>query len=84
MTDRDTPIDEVMPGVTMTIAESDMILSAVCIALVAPMEGDDRSPYLVLVHTPGTNWITQRGMLHAALDIERGLGNLGLADEEDA
>ena len=47
----------------------------ICIALVVPMEGDDPSPSLVLRHTPGTDWITQRGMLQAALDIERNVGN---------
>lgn len=40
-----------------------------------PMEGDDHRPSLVIAHTPGTTWITQRGMLHAALDIERGVGS---------
>lgn len=80
---REVPIAEVMPDVTMALAESDMVLSALCIALVAPMEGDDRNPYLVLANTPGTNWITQRGMIHAALDIERGLGDIINDDQED-
>ena len=75
MTTREIPIGDIMPGVTIGLAETDVVTTAICIALVVPMEGDDPSPSLVLRHTPGTDWITQRGMLQAALDIERNVGN---------
>jgi hypothetical protein len=80
---RDVPISEVMPGVTLDLRKSDMVMSAICIAVVAPMEGDDRTPRLCIANTPGIDWITQRGMLSAALDVERGLGTIVEDLEED-
>jgi hypothetical protein len=84
MTTHEIPIGDIMPGVTIGLAESDVVTTAICIALVVPMEGDDPTPSLVLKHTPGTDWITQRGMLQAALDIERNVGSYyDLEDGED-
>lgn len=85
MSIREIPIGEIMPGVTIGLAETDMVTTAICIALVVPMEGDDPSPSLLLKNTPGTDWITQRGMLQAALDIERNVGNYyDLEDEGES
>lgn len=78
---RQVPISELMPDVTITLAPGDMVTTAICIALVVPLEGDDRRPSLALAHTPGTHWITQRGMLSAALDIDRGMA--GYVDIEE-
>jgi len=82
MTDRHVPIAEVMPGVTMDLAETDIVMHAVCIAVIAPMEGDDRRPSIYIANT-GIDWITQRGILHIALDIERGIGDIVNTDDQD-
>lgn len=80
MSAREVPVAEVMPGVTLKLAADDIVTTAICIALVQSMQDD--GPSLYVVHTPGTSWITQRGMLQAALDIDRTFGYRDIEDDE--
>lgn len=77
------PLSEALPGVTVDLDETDMVLDALVILHVARVSGDG-APVVLLQGTPDLTHVTQAGLLAVAQQIVTGDYYYELEDGEDA
>lgn len=65
------PLSEALPGVTVDLDETDMVLDALVILHVARVSGDG-APVVLLQGTPDLTHVTQAGLLAVAQQIVTG------------
>lgn len=79
------PLSEVMPPIMVELDEDDLVMDAVVILNVAPVNGRDRRAGVYLASSEGISHVTYLGLMHAALDIiTRGGDWEDYEDDEEA
>lgn len=65
------PIGEILDelGVKAKLDPTDRIVEVLVIAKIVDLAEEDATPYLGLYNSQGADWISQRGLLHAALEV---------------
>jgi hypothetical protein len=72
-------ISDLLPNVTSDhINDDDLVLDAIILMRVVSTAGDGK-PRLILVDTPGLDWLLQIGMLRAGLEV----ATTGIGRDED-
>lgn len=76
------PLSEALPGMTVDLNETDMILDALVILHVARVSGDG-APIVVLEGTPDLSHVTQAGLITVAQQIVNSTQYEPVRDDED-
>lgn len=85
MSDESRPIGRLLDdlGVTAPLGDNDRITEVMVIAKVVELDGADGVPLLGIYTGSGTDWITKRGLLHAAREVLEAVPPMLTPDDED-
>ncbi len=57
-------------GVKARLDDTDRIVEVLVIAKIVDLAEEDAVPYLGIYNSTGADWISQRGLIHAAMEIK--------------
>ncbi|GAA3877933.1 hypothetical protein GCM10022243_48290 [Saccharothrix violaceirubra] len=84
MTGQPRPIGDLLDalGVTAQLGDHDRITEAVVIAKVVELDSSTGDPLLGVYTAAGTDWIAQRGLVHAAREVLEATPPVGSDDPD--